>query len=246
MCLLIFSLKTTQSQTIIYADSVIAFSNEYSSAGWHASQILHAPDVYPACNDLVGSWTFPAANQREWIELYYNTAIKVDSINIFETNHSGVIDTVYLRDAQTLVWHTVYNNTAFPNTACEVLKIGFSTTSYSVNAVRFTISNSYYSNFYYPEYDAVALINNGAVTGTKYEWQINDNVKIYPNPSCGNVYIESKNTLDAIVTDVLGNAVMIVNLKNGKTFFSTENLNAGIYFVKFSDGFTQKFVVNKN
>jgi len=80
-----------------------------------------------------------------------------------------------------------------------------------------------------------------AVTG------INENlfagIKIYPNPFCEYINMESNDNIECItVTNVLGQNVMNMNLKGQKTI-STSHLDTGIYFisVKTQDGQSATF-----
>jgi hypothetical protein len=76
-------------------------------------------------------------------------------------------------------------------------------------------------------------------------------LKVYPNPSLGNVYIETQNASDKntiIVMDALGKTVYSKNLYNQNSV-SLSDLRKGVYFAKIHDInqgtlVTQKFVVH--
>ena len=169
LCLVSLGANFAYSQSTIYADTVLGVSSEWSVCpnNWSSCKILGAPDVYPNCGDLPGSWSFSWVNNtttphpREWIEIGYNTHYYVDSINVYQTNHSGLIDTIYFRDALTGTWNIVFSDTAIFNNNCDVFRLGMPTTLYMVDAVRLAMSGNYTS--LWPEFDAVALIGGVAI-----------------------------------------------------------------------------------
>ena len=131
----LFSNLSAQSQ---YASSVIAFSSEYPTAPAYGSvQILGAPDV-SAYGDNANAWTnADADNQREFIVVGFTTPLPVSVIKIYETYTPGAIDTVYLRDASTGIWNTVYTATAAATPPIlTILTINIATTPYNVDALR--------------------------------------------------------------------------------------------------------------
>ena len=221
------------SQTTVYADTVLAVSSEYNLStslctnGNSACRILGTPDVYPNCGDLSNAWAFSnTAGSREWIEVGYLTQLYVDTVRIYETNHSGIIDTVYLRDAQTGLWNTVYTTTANEIATCNVLDIIIPTTSYKVDAVRFATGN--YTTYPWFEYDAIALI--GSTTGVGINEQEVSKASVFPNPTNGQITVktEGKGTTIFTVFDVLGNVVFSQKLSQETENISL-NIPSGIY-----------------
>ena len=88
-------LRLTLNAQVRYADSVIAYSTQYSSASWSAKQILGPPNTYPKYGDLSTAWTSETQDfYREWIELYYRNPAPVQCIAIYETYCPGAVDTV--------------------------------------------------------------------------------------------------------------------------------------------------------
>lgn len=221
------------AQTTIYADAVLAVSNEYAVSdvsctnGWAACRILGAPDVYPICGDHVNAWTYPCSQQREWIEIGFSTPLYVDTVRIYETYTSGAIDTVYLRDAQTGLWNTVY---ASPSTVgltlCVVKDIFMATTSYKVDAVRLALD--IYTAHCFPEIDAVALI--GSAFGVGITEKNTSKTSIFPNPSNGKITVKTEGKGASIFTvfDVLGNNVFSKQLLH-ETDDVELNIPSGIY-----------------
>ena len=234
------------SQTTVYADTVLTVSSEYGisdatcSNSWSACRILGAPDVYPACGDLVGSWTFPCGTSRQWIEISYSTQLYVDTVRIYETNHSGAIDTVYLRDVSTGNWNTIYAAPNNPNFSCNIFDIIIPTTSYKVDAVRIAIAD-YSLGWCYPEFDAVALI--GSVTTGINEQEVSK-IAVFPTPTNGQITVktEGKGTTIFTVFDVFGNVVFSQKLSQETENISL-NIPSGIYVsVIENDG---KPIINK-
>ncbi len=227
------------SQTTVYADTVLAVSSEYNLStslctnGNSACRILGLPDVYPLCQDEANAWAFSNTNTgvREWIEVGYFTQLYVDTVRIYETNHSGIIDTVYLRDAQTGLWNTVYTNTANLIGTCNVLDIIIPTSSYKVDAVRFATGtySSASTGFFWPEYDAIALIGT-PVGSTSIQENRTNNPTVFPNPTNGQITVktEGKGTTTFTVFDVLGNVVFSQKLSQETENISL-NIPSGIY-----------------
>ncbi|OFY83120.1 MAG: hypothetical protein A3F72_11705 [Bacteroidetes bacterium RIFCSPLOWO2_12_FULL_35_15] len=236
--LLLFALlvaNLANSQTTVYADTVLGVSSEYSltivncTNANSACKILGAPDVYPNCGDITNAWTFSnTLGSREWIQVGYSTQMYVDTIRIYETNHSGTIDTVYLRDVQTGLWNTIYSTTVNVVSGCNVLDIVIPTTTYKVDAVRLAIGD--YTGFYWPEYDAVALIGSAVSTVGVDEYKLK-NTTIFPNPSNGDITVNTDRTGTSTLSiyDVLGNKVFSKTLSQQSENLSL-NLPSGIYF----------------
>ena len=219
------------SQTTIYADTVMGFSSEYSGTIWSAAQILGIPNAYPNCGDIPTAWTF-YSHPREWIEIGYLTHLYVDTIKIYETNHSGAIDTVYLRDAGTGNWNTIYSSTTDLVDSCRILEIVIPTTTYKVDAIRIAIGDYIATGLYYPEYDAVALI--GSTTLSSINKTVSDSFVI-SNLNDGSIFINSKNTNELIkniyLSDVMGRQIGSYNVNNNSYNINTSNYKTGIYFI---------------
>lgn len=221
------------AQTTVYADTVLAVSNEYDISnasctnGWAACRILGAPDVYPSCGDSPNAWTYPCSQQREWIEIGFSTQLYVDTVRIFETYTSGAIDTVYLRDAQTGFWNTVYASPSTVGlTSCNVKEIFMATTSYKVDAIRLALD--IYTGHCFPEIDAIALI--GSTTGVGINEQEVSKTAVFPNPTNGQITVktEGKGTTTFTVFDVLGNVVFSQKLSQETENISL-NIPSGVY-----------------
>ena len=117
--------------------------------------------------------------------------------------------------------------------------------------------NYHYLNcatFYVYQYNTAASVyrTQGAAGITSYT--NNDLIKVYPNPSNGNVYVEFLNQNETIVnlqiTDVVGKEIRQENLSasQGKINIDMSNLNSGVYFItaKTASGIsTQKIILQR-
>lgn len=152
--------------TVEYANEVIDFSSEYQASpqDWSAAKALGTPDVTGGgCGTNAGAWPNAWASetrngQREYLVLGYANAAHVNRVMIHQVTAPGAVDTVYLREAGTNTWHTVYTATAasLPCPSGKYLEINFTKTTYLVDAVRIAI-NSPVVNSYWNEIDAVGL-----------------------------------------------------------------------------------------
>ena len=69
------------------------------------------------------------------------------------------------------------------------------------------------------------------------ENQLNENMRLFPNPTTGTLTLVNNSTellLSAVVTDVNGRVIKTFDLKglNTETTFSIEDLSQGVYFMK--------------
>jgi len=236
VCLLQFNYSKSQSSNI-FADTVYSFSSEFhvSPGSWSSSKIIGAPDVYPSCNDNYNAWSFSGVNNgdsihpREWIEIGYSTHYYVDSINVYETYRSGLIDTIYFRDAVSGMWNIVYTNTAVYSSACNVLRIGMIQTPYTVDAVRLAMDN-HYPAYAYPEYDAVELV--GDITNNVNMHTINNSVVLdNSNPKLISIISKLDKIKNISLCNVLGKQVLIKAINNYNFYYETNNLVNGVYFI---------------
>ena len=142
-----------------YPSSVIDFSSQYSGGGYTADKALGTPDVYPSCGDYSNAWASASTDgQREYIVLGYSTPQQVTNVVVYQTFNAGAVDTVYLRDAGTGNWNTVYTATAAPASTCPLMiNIEMPVTSYNVDAVRLALNSPAVTG--YNEIDAVGLAN---------------------------------------------------------------------------------------
>jgi hypothetical protein len=156
--LLLFSAFQALSQSQ-YASSVIAFSTQWSTGSWSASQTLSAPNTV-GCGDITTSWASSSADGvREFLVLGYTTPQPVNKINIYETWNPGAVDTIYLRNSSNGQWNIVYTNTAASALPCpRTNTINITQTLYNVDAIRLAINSPAVPSW--NEIDAVEIQNN--------------------------------------------------------------------------------------
>ncbi|XP_048247981.1 speckle-type POZ protein-like [Haliotis rufescens] len=90
-----------------WASTVINFSSQYDSNGWPASAAVGPPRVYPRYGDIEGAWAQRTRDNKQFIELGYDTAVHVSGINIYETLHSGGVKRVSVRSPGG-TWETLW------------------------------------------------------------------------------------------------------------------------------------------
>lgn len=169
-----------------YASSVIAFSSEYNSTSWSASQLLGQPNVYPNYGDIAGAWASTTQDgQREFLVLGFSDPGPIQSIAIYETYNPGAVDTIYVKNPGTGQWQVVWSGTATAaSPQARIVVANFTMTSFNVSEVRIAINSPTVSGW--NEIDAVGISSQ-------------------PIPSSGG---QSTGTVTGRVTDALnGNAV---------------------------------------
>lgn len=150
-----------------WADSVLGYSSQYSTGNWAAYQILGLPNTYPNCGDIATAWASASVDgQREYMELRFPGSAPVNTIQIYETNAPGAIDTVYVWNPGSSTWTAVYTATAASNPACpNKLLIRFTTTSFNVDRIRIAINSPAVSSWNELDAVAIGLSDNGGVVG---------------------------------------------------------------------------------
>jgi len=141
-----------------YATHVIHFSSQYTSGEWAATKALQKENVYPNYGDNINAWaSLSSDNQREFLELGFDTIQTVRTIEIFETYNPGAVDTVYLREANSQKWNKIYAKPAIIDLEkkSRIFSIYFIETDYFVDAIRLAINSPDVEGW--NEIDAVAI-----------------------------------------------------------------------------------------
>jgi len=141
-----------------YADSVIAFSSQYSSTNWSAEQILGPPDTYPSYGDIRTAWSAETPDdQREFIELHYANPAPVQSVAIYEIFNPGSVDTIYVRNPDTDQWQVVWSGTAAPLSFPDsrIFIVNFAPTAFNVSELRIAVNSPAVPGW--NEFDAVGI-----------------------------------------------------------------------------------------
>ncbi|MBI3193337.1 MAG: hypothetical protein HYZ34_02590, partial [Ignavibacteriae bacterium] len=152
------SYRNTASITSLrYATSVIAYSSQYGSSVYAATQALGAPNVYPSYGINGNSWaSLTGDGQREYLELAFDNPEPVTSIGIYETYRPGAVDTIYVKNPDTELWEVVWKSAAgSKGDSARFFLANFATTSFDVSEIRLAINSPAVSGF--NQIDAVVL-----------------------------------------------------------------------------------------
>ncbi len=67
-------------------------SSQYREDRWTPEHMTGIPDVYPKYGDYDTAWVASTSDGgQEWVELFYDEAVYVKRIDVYETNHPGAI-----------------------------------------------------------------------------------------------------------------------------------------------------------
>ncbi|MCX7612079.1 MAG: hypothetical protein N2043_10890, partial [Ignavibacterium sp.] len=231
--------------SIRYADSVIAFSSQYTSTSWSARQALGAPDTYPNYGDIPTAWaSLTADGQREYLILRFPNPAPIRYVAIYETFNPGAVDTIYVKNPNTNQWVVVWSGTAaIQPPVARIFQVTFPLTSFNVNEIRIAINSPAVPSW--NEIDAVAISdvpvsveeNEGTLINT---FTLNQN---FPNPFNPTTKITWTSPISAWNTlkiyDILGNeiATLVDEFRDAgdyEVIFTTSDknkfLSSGIYF----------------
>ncbi|MGI6037567.1 MAG: hypothetical protein ACOYD6_04995, partial [Limnochordia bacterium] len=101
-----------QSERVIQWASGAKASSQYRPDRWTPEHMIGKPDVYPKYGDYDQAWTASTANGgKEWVELFYDEAVYVKRIEVYETYNPGAIVKVEIID-QTGRSHVVWEDRA--------------------------------------------------------------------------------------------------------------------------------------
>jgi len=226
--------STISAQIINYADSVVDFSSEYDPLDWSAQQALGIPDVYPMYGDIEEAWAPEDYEYREFIELYFEDAIPIDSIYIYETYTSGSVDTVYVKDPGTGNWNVVYQGAPADLDIARIFRVGFPMTAFPVSEVRIAVDGIFADD--YVEIDAVAVVNSQMNTGIEDNIFV-ESVSVFPNPSQGTLNIDLGDITEDVslrVFSVLGEMVFQKERVNTPQYQFDLDAVPGTYIIELS------------
>jgi hypothetical protein len=150
------TLKASKA-TSRYANSVIAVSSQSADFAYSGTQALGTPNVYPAYGINSNAWQSKTADgQREFLVLSFPGSSPVNFVDIYETFNPGAIDTVFLKNASTNQYETVYSGTATKSgNEAKIKRITFPVTSYNVSEIRIALNSAAVGGF--NSIDAVAI-----------------------------------------------------------------------------------------
>ena len=141
---------------VLWADSVLGFSTQYTDQSWSAAQALGMPNVYPQHGDIAKAWASLDPDEHpEWLELGYSNPRRVSAIEIYETYNPGAIDSVELITTSGRRIH-VLPQTGPDTAGARRLVIPFACTNEAVAAVRINVASQLVEGW--NEIDAVGLV----------------------------------------------------------------------------------------
>jgi len=141
-----------------YATKVIRYSSQYSNTSWAATRALGKENVYPIYGDNTHAWaSLTDDDQREFLELGFDTLQTVKTIQLYETWNPGAVDSLYLRDASSKKWNLVYSKPAAKDLPekSRIFSIYIIETPYFADAIRIAINSPAVASW--NEIDAVAI-----------------------------------------------------------------------------------------
>ena len=114
---------------------------------------------------------------------------------------------------------------------------GITETQFVDTSVAFSIARYYKVKAVYQECESeFALADNGDdfifITNASVDENSLFDVKLYPNPTSGQLSIESEEMTSVSVYDLMGQCLMQVSAEDGQTILDMSQLQNGIYFIK--------------
>jgi hypothetical protein len=150
---------TVASTSGNWADVAIAYTTQYSPAGWSANQATGAPDTYGYGDQNTAYAPGPINGSIETITLGYITALYTSGVDIRETIGNGFVTKIELHD-QSDVYHTVWasKDPSIPGYVYDFVPT-WTTTTYLVDEVRITLDTNHNPGTW-DEIDAVRLLGH--------------------------------------------------------------------------------------
>lgn len=155
-----------------FANSIVAFSSQNTAAQFGAAKALGTPDVYPAYGINPDAWMSKTDDgQREYLVLGFANPDSINFVDIYETFNPGSVDTVYVKDEATGIFHMVYSNTVTEgiDSIARIQHLTFPVTDFKVNEVRIAMNSPVKIGF--SSIDAVSIGRIDSVPSfASYEW----------------------------------------------------------------------------
>jgi len=150
-------IDTDDDANVLWADSVIEFSSQYSEPDWAATQILGPPDTYPRYGDITSAWASRTQDaQTEFIKIGYTSHITITGVKVYETYNPGAISNIEAIDEEGNM-HMLWSGkpSALPRRA-RIFRIDIPETEYKVAAILIRLDSHKVPGW--NEIDAVGLI----------------------------------------------------------------------------------------
>lgn len=222
-----------------WASSVTA-SSEYGSDGWSAAQVTGEPDAYPECGDMTEAWASETPDQKEWLDVSFDTAVIPTEIEIYQTYNPGAITLVEVIDENRIAY-TVYEADPTVQDVCpSILTINVDQVAMPVKRVKIYLDQS--ATGEWNEIDAVKLIGIPLEGGSAPPPAVSG--ADVPMPSGGETSIEFVNNTDSSICYIYvtptaadawdDNVSEFISVPSGKTHIIS-GLAAGFYDIKVED-----------
>ncbi len=96
MAILVYS--PSFAQEVEWADTVLAFSSQFSVRQYSARQVLGKPNVLPNLGASPNAWSPKKKNRTEYIKVGFEKPMKIRQVAIAETYNPGGIEKIYAYD----------------------------------------------------------------------------------------------------------------------------------------------------
>lgn len=154
-----------------WVSTIYGYSSAYydSTGAWNVTQLIGAPNWFPSYGDNRNAWAGLNANEAEWVEFGFDTAVFVSTLDIYETYNPGHVSAVYAWEPTAEVYHLIWSNPdladATPSTdlTSKVTSPAVCPMDFATNRLKLTTSSTGYS---WVELDAIRTI--GAVSTSNY------------------------------------------------------------------------------
>ncbi|MCI0642854.1 MAG: S8 family serine peptidase [Gemmataceae bacterium] len=238
-------LSTIVDDDVLWANSVIDFSSQWSPGSWSAAQALGKPNTF-AYGDIVTAWApLPINGTLEYITLGFAEAVYATGVTIRETYGNGFVYRVDLRDSSG-GWHTIWTGTDPSQPGAPVdFAIPFATTNYLVNAVKIFTDTNHDLNAW-EEIDAVRLhdehcppgggggAGGATIQGTAWNDFDGNGIQNSGESTFAGLIVELRNSIGQLVatttTDSAGN-------------YQFNNVAPGTYYLVFQKPFGYNFTL---
>src|SRR5207245_689142 len=168
--------------------SVIAFSSQFSTSSWAATQATGAPNTF-SYGDIPTAWSARNPNgppNPEFITLGYATPVFASGVVVRETNANGFVTQIDVLDTSNVL-HTVFTGTDPSQPSSRVdYHIDFATTPYLVKGVKVSVDPLADTNTW-EEIDSVQLIGVRANSTFFATGPANTNLPLPPSGTGGSV-----------------------------------------------------------
>ena len=223
-----------------------------------------------ASNDSTSNITDPNGQYEDWIELYNNTNQEIDLTGVYLSNNKTNLrewrfpdSTKIASNGYLIVWADEDADQEGLHANFKLAKLGdelrlVNTDESIVDSLTFpeqktnigyarTPNGTGNFEFWTTTFNAN---NNGGITNTNQELLAANSIKIYPNPTQGEVFVELTTTtqkmeeMDVKIYDVLGQLIFSKRERTAKMYIPISDLTPSMYLVVVNDLIGKKLLVD--